>query len=1467
MNRNELLIELDKRGVKLWVQNDKLSIEAPKGVLTKELFNSLVEHKIEIMRLLRLNDTKSTSLPIIEPDFSRRYEPFPLTDIQQAHWVGRSSVFELGNVANHHYLEFEVSNLDLSRLAAAWQKLIERHDMLRAIVLPTGEQQILEQVPAYEIATLDLRGLEKTEVEAQLTVLREKLSHQVLPSQQWPWFDIRATYLDNQRIRIHISMDLLVVDAASIRIVFQEWNKLYQKPDLLLPPLDLSFRDYVINKNALQDLELIQQSQDYWFSRLDTLPPAPELPLACFPSELKEYQFKRYRAELSPNIWQQLKQRGQNAGLTPSVILLAAFAEVLTVWSKNPHFIINLTVLERLPIHPQINQIVGDFTNTNLLAVDNSIPDTFIARALQIQQQLLQDLDHLQISGVEVLRELARRQKTGLTAAMPIVFSSVLGLSSFTQGDLEFSFLGEIVYGISQTPQVSLDYQVTEQNGALIFNWDVVEELFPDGLLDDMFGAYCDLLQKLAKNDQVWYMSQRSLLPTTQLKQRIAVNATDKPIPETALLHTLVFQQVSLRPQQMAVITSDSYGALRDRTLTYLEVGDRAINLAHHLQQLRVSPNKLVAIVMDKGWEQVVAALGILAAGAAYLPIDPGLPTERLWYLLKQAKVQIVLTQTRLESLLDWPENIQRICIDADIKSLDNHFLETVVKPEDLAYIIYTSGSTGMPKGVMISHQSVVNTILDINQRFDVNADDRILALSSLSFDLSVYDIFGTLAAGGTIIIPEAASTKDPNHWTELITRYQITIWNSVPALMQMLVEYASHHPEIAFNNLRLVLLSGDWIPLSLPQQVKGLSERTFKKSNLLLALATGSRGYTDKTHLRGLKTLNFSLVHGGGLPCGFSKGVRLCSSEFYSPNTFQKSPEKVKVISLGGATEASIWSIIYPIEDATTKSIPYGRPMANQRFYVLKETLEPCPVWVPGHLYIGGIGLAKGYWCDEEKTQASFIIHPESQERLYKTGDWGRYLPDGNIEFLGRDDFQVKINGYRIELGEIEVVLQQHTAIKEAIANVLEEQGNKSLIGYIVPKPEKVSEINFSELRHFLQTKLPEYMIPSTFMLLESLPLTANGKVNRQALPAPSKTPELEKTLVRPRNQTDETLISIWAEVFQLEQLGINDNFFELGGHSFLALQLIAKIHQKLGKNIALSTLFQYPTVAGLANSLIKNTAASVLVPIRVEGTQPPLFCIHPSGGQVMVYQHLAACLDSNQPIYGLQSRNLNNSLPEYDSIDDMAVEYTKVIRQHQPNSPYYLMGWSMGGVLAVSVAKELEQQEQEVAFVGLVDAFLIPNNIPNFERDRLQELGLVFGETFADILMNLDNVEQQTLQDELIGLSAIERLRRIIIWGQEKNLLATDISVNMIEKQVHLTEIHEQMLRVHHPPQIQAQLYIWEAMEQFPGGLSRTDWSQYTTNATYTEIVDANHFTIMRPPNIQNLAQKLQQYLQDNS
>jgi amino acid adenylation domain-containing protein len=904
------------------------------------------------------SSTKTESfvdLPIIVPNPEQLYQPFPLTDIQQAYWLGRNEAFELGNIAAHGYLELDCDRLDLTRLNQAWQKLILRHDMLRAVILPDGQQQILPTVPAYEIEVLDLQDLE---------VMREQMSHEVLPADQWPLFRIRATPIDEQRTRLHLSFDALIADAWSVFMLMREWLDLYNNSEFVLPPLELSFRDYVLGELTLKNTPQYQRSQEYWFNRLDTLPPAPELPLAKNPNAIANPRFQRRSSQLSPEQWRKLQNRAQQFNLTPSGVLLAAFAEVLSQWSKNPKFTINLTLFKRLPLHPQVNEIVGDFTSLTLLEVDRSVPQSFSNHAQQLQQQLWQDLDHGYISGLQVQRELSRQRQS--YQFMPVIFTSTLGLESLGQDTSILSQLGELVYSISQTPQVWLDNQLREQNGTLIFNWDAVEELFPPGLLDEMFAAYCDLLQRLITSDTIWSKIQR------ELQQPTIANYPNAPISEETL-HSLFIKQVQIQAHSPAVITPE-------RTLTYQELYQRALQLASQLRQLGASSDNAIAIVMEKGWEQVVAVLGILIAGAAYLPIDPELPAERQWYLLTQGQVKLIVTQPHLH--LSLPSGVQQVCVESQFRG-DGKEIKLVQTPDDLAYIIYTSGSTGSPKGVAIDHRGAVNTILDINRRFGVKSGDRILALSALNFDLSVYDIFGILAAGGTIVIPSADKTKDPAHWLELIVSQQITLWNSVPALMQMLVEYLTNQPQQP-SSLRLALLSGDWLPLNLPSQI-------------------------------------------------------------------QKLWTNIQVVSLGGATEASIWSIYYPITqvDPNWKSIPYGKPLDNQQVYVFNHNLQQTPVWVTGQLYIGGVGLAKGYWKDEEKTNASFITHPVTKEKLYKTGDLGRYLPDGNIEFLGREDFQVKINGYRIELGEIEAILKQHPTVKEAVVTTIEQ--TQQLVAYII--------------------------------------------------------------------------------------------------------------------------------------------------------------------------------------------------------------------------------------------------------------------------------------------------------------------------------------------------------------------------------------------------------------------------------
>ncbi|MEQ8973608.1 MAG: amino acid adenylation domain-containing protein [Coleofasciculus sp. C1-SOL-03] len=1124
MELHSLLTHLSHQGVKLSAQGSSLEIDAPKGVITPELRNSLAEYKTEILTLLHHNSmsVSSTALPTIVPAPEQRYEPFPLTDMQYAFWVGRSGILELGNVANHGYYEIEGKDLNVEGLNWALQQLIERHDMLRVVVLPDGQQQVQKTVPPYQMKVVDLRGKTENVVGETLADIRDRLSHQVIPADHWPLFEFCATRLDQGRVRLHISYDLQVFDAWSLFRLFDEWVQLYQNPDAALPPIELSFRDYVLAEQGLQETELYKRSQDYWFSRLDTLPPAPDLPLAKNPKQLKQHRSRRYESRLERTDWQQLKQRAAQAGLTPSGLLLAAFTEIIARWSKNPQFTINLALFNRLPLHPQVNDILGDFTSVTLLAVNHSSGDSFTNRAIHLQKQLWQDLEHRYFSGVRVTRELARRSGTA-PSAMPIVFTSTLGFSSLGQETLTFSHFGELVYGISQASQAWMDIQVWEEKGELSFNWDVVEELFPEGMIADMFEAYCRLLGTLATCESAWVETTQQLLPPAQLAQRDAINATDAPIPDQ-LLHELFAAQVRVRANENAIVTSQ-------RRLTYQELCDRSNQLGHRLRRLGVMPNQRVAVVMEKGWEQIVAAIGILASGAAYVPIDPGLPQERLLYLLENSQANIVLSQSWLVEN-EWAKGIQCLCLDRDdLAQESKEPLSPVQTPDDLAYVIYTSGSTGLPKGVMITHRNVANVVIHTNERFQVGSQDRILALSALNHDLSVYDIFGLLSAGGTIVMPDAAAVKDPSHWVELMVRERVTLWNSVPAMMEMVVDYAEGQSVALPDSLRLAILGGDWLPVSLPDRIRALVPR-------------------------------------------------------------------IELLSIGGPTETTIWNIGYLIEkvDPNWKSIPYGQPMANSKYYILNDALADCPVWVPGQMYCSGVQLAKGYWRNPEKTEDSFCSHPRTGERLYRTGDLGCYRPDGNIEFLGRVDFQIKIRGHRIEAGEIEAALTQHPAVKAAVVSAIQER----LLAYIVANKKAAPTVE--ELRNVLSRKLPDYMIPSAFIVLEKLPLSANGKVDRRVLPNPEGfIQELEVDYVPPQNDIEQRIATVWQTVLNLEKVGVNSNFFEIGGNSLLITTIYNKLRKSLLNevdSISLVDLFKYPTIRSLAKYL--SQAQQAVLPER---------------------------------------------------------------------------------------------------------------------------------------------------------------------------------------------------------------------------------------------------------------------------
>ncbi|TMP29967.1 hypothetical protein CWB99_07715 [Pseudoalteromonas rubra] len=937
---------------------------------------------ISIRNLLEYDTVRSLSLfteqealtaerqDTISPDFEQRFEPFALTDVQQAYWLGRQGGIELSNVGTHSYTEIPIHKDYVDRISAVWNTLIQRHDMLRMVLTEEGQQRILPSVPGYDVIRYTLAN----QSGQHLQQVRDDMSHNHFSGTQWPLFDLRMTELSNGDGLLHFSIDALVVDASSAMILISEFAQLLLEQSL--QPLSLSFRDYVVALESGQSGYDYQMAQDYWLQRVAQFPKGPALPTLVDPKTISAPRFERRACRLSGEHWQAVKAQGSNHGLTPTGVVMGVLTDALHTWSGSEHFALNMTLFNRQPVHPEVNQLVGDFTTLTLLEADYRHADAhFCARAERLQSQLWSDLSHRSFSGVAFQRALNAQRDEELR--YPVVLTSTLGLDQFDGLDTLKQSDYDDVFGVTQTSQVWLDCKVYEERGALVVEWDSVVGLFDETMLDDMFTSFEQALTSLA--DQAsWEKRALLQLPEAQkqLIERVNDTYVDRAFP---LLHQGFESSAAQFSEKIAVISGE-------QSFTYQQIDYLSHHYALQLQARGVTANSLVAVVMEKSWQQVVAVLAILRAGAAYLPIDASLPESRISQLLEQGEASVALCSqvavSRVNDSVDWLE-VTVPEVTPQLPALK----PTATLESDLAYVIFTSGSTGNPKGVAIEHRGAVNTILDINERYQVCSDDVFLGLSNLNFDLSVYDIFGALGLGATLILPKPEEAREPSAWLRYLNEHQVSVWNSVPALMQMLVDFVE--PDYLNQSLRLLMMSGDWIATNLPAKVH------------------------------------------------------------------QHFPQ-CKQHSLGGATEASIWSIAYAIADVDiqSRSIPYGKALSNQQFFVFDSQLNQVPLWVEGDLYIAGIGLAREYWRDEEKTRSSFITHPTTGVRLYKTGDRGRLLDDGNIEFLGRLDQQVKVQGHRIELEEIEHHLLRHSSIDNAVVTTKHNEGRNQLIAYLVAKP-----------------------------------------------------------------------------------------------------------------------------------------------------------------------------------------------------------------------------------------------------------------------------------------------------------------------------------------------------------------------------------------------------------------------------
>ena len=1096
-----MLTRLQALGVHLWSEDGQLRFKAPAGVLSETL-----RSEIKVAREALLRHLERAAGRRLEADIKARHAPFPLTDLQLAYLVGRTRLYDYGGVGCHSYIELDLPAIDAAALEQAWHRLILRHDMLRAVVSPEGHQAVLRHVALPALRHLDVRGIGAAAAAAALAGVREEMGQRCYVTDQWPLHELRLSSHDGGAV-LHFSIDLLIADFASIQIMLAELGQFYHQPALQPEPLQIGYRDLVLAQRAAgadaQAAARMERDRLYWHGRIDAgFPAPPELPVLTREeralTEAEPVRFERLHFELAPQQWQSLRARAAACGNTTSSVVLSAFADILGRWSRRQQFCLNLTLLNRPALHPDVNRVVGDFIAVNVLAVEPQPQTSFSARAAQLQQRLLQDMEHGSFTGIDVLRELS--QRNGRQTIVPVVFTSTVGVSGEGLDGNDFMQGASLRYGITQTPQVWLDCQVTERGATLHVDWDVRGGVFKAGVIGPAFAAFTDLLERLADGDAAWQARQGVPLPAATQAVRAAVNRSWRA-PSEDLLHSGFCRQVQAAPEAVALVADE-------RAWSYGELGAWAARIAALLRHAGCDAAKAapVAIVLDKGAAQIAAVLGALLAGASYVPLDARQPRLRRDAILADVGAQFVLSDTAQLAAHPgdtWPARLQCIAVDGleqgshAAAALRQALAQPTLHPDRPAYILYTSGTTGVPKGVVVSHRAALNTVADINRRFAVGAADRVLGLANFNFDLSVWDMFGAFNAGAALVLPQAQRRGDPGHWAELAAAHKVTLWNSVPAQMQMLMSLIDGQPGVAAQlaTLRLVMLSGDWIPLSLPPQLRA------------------------------------------------------------------RCPA-ARLVSLGGPTETAIWCVWHPIGESApgAASIPYGTPLDNHRLYILNDSLEDCPDWVAGQMYIGGAGLALGYANDAARTAQSFIDHPLSGERLYRSGDMGRYRPDGVIEILGREDRQVKILGHRIELGEVEAAALAQPGVGQAAALVLAGPS----LALAVVAAAGAGEAQLAGLRAGMAARLPDYMVPVQIRQLEALPLSVNGKIDRNALGALLAAAPAGPARVYQAPRTDGiegALAAVWCELLGLERVARDDDFFQIGGSSLSAIALLSKL------------------------------------------------------------------------------------------------------------------------------------------------------------------------------------------------------------------------------------------------------------------------------------------------------------------
>ena len=1135
--------------------------------------------------------------------------------------------------------------LDEAALRQAWVAVIDRHPVLRTSFRWAGLDEPAQVVHAQvEVPweQQDWRGTADAELERRTTDFLQADRRRGFDMARAPLLRLTLLRYCETKHRLIWTFHHAILDGRSfapvLREVFAHYEAFRAGKELRLR-LPRPYRDYI---SWLQKQDF-SKAEGFWRRALEGFAVPTPLVVDHLPNTDRKSKISQGGQEiwLPTETTSALRSFAEENQLTLNTMVQGAWSLLLSRYSDEAEVVFGVTRACRRSAIEGAEAMIGLFINTLPMRVRVSPGEALIPwlKELRAQSVAIREYEHTPLETVQGWSDVpaARPLFETILVFENFHLNSLLRIQGGPWSDRQFHLFEQTNY-----PVVLAVYAGNEL--CLKIGFD--RSRLGDATVARMLGHLRTLLKAMVTKPQQQLHDLPLLTPAERHRLLVEWNQTEADYPRDLCVHELFERQVEQTPDAIAVVFDE-------RHLTYRELNSRSNQLAHYLRKLGVGPEVLVGLCVDRSLEMIVGLFGIFKAGAAYAPIDPGYPAQRIAFIVNDANAPVVLTQRNLIQTLSPLETTKIICLDSpewttSVGNAGN--LKRIATNANLAYVIYTSGSTGKPKGVMISHRAIVNVMSWIQSAFPLDERDCVLQHMSISFDPSLLEILAPLFVGGRLVLARPGGHQDPAYLVQTIVQRRVTVLHVVPSTLSILLETPGFH---ACHSLRHVFCGGDAL--------------------------------TEDSTRRFFEVLNAELH------CVY------------------------------GPTEVAITSLYYSIpRDHVDEIIPIGRPVANTRAYVLDSHRQLVPIGVPGELYLGGVQLSRGYYNQPELTRERFIADPfneASGAQLYKTGDLVRRLPDGNIQFLGRIDHQVKIRGHRIELGEIESAMRSHPAMQESVAAVWEAAPNdKRLVAYVRPASSSLALV--SELRSFLKEQLPTYMVPSAFVFLDAFPVTPNGKLDRKALPPPdarsSKSEELE-LYVPPCTPTEEVLAGIWCELLKVDQVGVHDNFFDLGGHSLMIIRLINRINQAFNVTLSVPELFHNPTVQKLARLIIAQQSMRKRQPNVVQfqrgKAEPPVYFIYAGPDEF----RLAESIGGRHPTFGIEvpwplawrDAVANNQTSAFPSMEQLVAPYVAALSSHIRFSSCVLAGHSFAGLMAFEAAHQFQRQGGRVEMVILFDTW----------------------------------------------------------------------------------------------------------------------------------------------------------------